>query len=478
MRLRNRRILIPLTLLTVAWLSSHLYADSTDREKTLTQAYVTVVKAEQSVRDGEKKKAVDGYAAALHMFRQLLADHPNWRSTVVREQIPHCINEIKALLEDEELSKQYSAKFRESLKLSSPARPASRPRASTAARVSSKKDVMSQVEEELLSINAKLRSRLMSLEMTTDELRREVADSPKLKAAERRCEELRKENAVLTDENKMMQDKVNDLDRRIRVLSKIQQDGATSKKEESELRERLKTVEAQYKQLLDEKMKMDVERAGVKASGTEEASDDVEALKAELATSKEERESLVRRNAVLQAQLDDAAAGGVRRGRPKKGAPVEAANFIRRGELGDARDSVTGGLARSPDDRKLRLILGILYCKEGNFEAAVRTLKKLVADEKEDVDIEAHLALGGAYLALGNYENAKMELEMVIAFAPDMSEGHFNLAQVLLANDPPDVEGARKSYVTALKRGAKADPKFEEHLSMLLKKADGERRRR
>jgi tetratricopeptide (TPR) repeat protein len=478
MKLRNVRVLVtPLLLAALLLAAPAVGQERVARERTLIQAYVTVVKAEQSLKQGDKKEAIESYAIALRMFRQLMTDHPEWRSTVVREQIPHCINEIKLLLEDDELNRQYGAELKDRLKLTFPDR-ASPPRKADTARVpvavkeERTVDVLSRREQDLLSVNAELRSRLLSLEMTTAEMRREIDDSPKLKAAERRCEKLRRENVRLAEERKKAREQIKDLDRRVRVLTKIQQEAETSTEEKAELQKTLTAVEARYKELLEEKMKVDGEgdtRPAPARPGQATTEVEIAALRLELEATKEDYGALTRRNAVLAAQIEDRAATG-NGSQPKKGTPAEVAGFIRGGEFVNARDSIAGGLSRSPGDRQLRLMLGILYCKEGNYDAAARTLKKLVADEREDVDIQAHLALGGAYMALGNHKNAKLELEMVIAFEPNMSEGHFNLAQVLLAEDPPDAEGARRSYVEALERGAKADPKFEELLSRLLKK--------
>jgi Flp pilus assembly protein TadD len=270
----------------------------------------------------------------------------------------------------------------------------------------------------------------MALEMTTGELQRKAANAQRLRATEGKLIEVRRENAALKNELRASEEKIAALERRFDT-------GPTRE-------------------------------AAVNVSG-EPTADEIElaALRLELNSVRKDYEELAKQNAMLESQIKDMQAPGEDVKQPHK--TPDAAELLKTGDLASARKKISEGLSQSPEDRKFRLMLGILYCKEGNFEAAVRTLKKLVADERENVDVQAHLALGGAYMALGNYANARLELEMVIAFNPGMSEGHFNMAQLLLLADPPDPEGARQSYVEALKRGAKAEPRFEKRLSTALK---------
>ena len=51
---------------------------------------------------------------------------------------------------------------------------------------------------------------------------------------------------------------------------------------------------------------------------------------------------------------------------------------------------------------------------------------------------------------------------------PDLSEGHYDLAQVLLASNPEEPEKARDSYRKALTLGAEPDPAFERKLNRAI----------
>jgi Flp pilus assembly protein TadD len=139
---------------------------------------------------------------------------------------------------------------------------------------------------------------------------------------------------------------------------------------------------------------------------------------------------------------------------------------MRSGQLDKAGSVLMQALKGSPDDVELNLMLGILRCQEGNYQAAIKLLGQL--SEREPANSRVRVALGAAYLAAGQHSRARMELDMAVGLDPDSSEAHYDLAQVLLTSTPPDPEGAESHYKNALSLGAKRDPDFEKRLQTAM----------
>lgn len=89
--------------------------------------------------------------------------------------------------------------------------------------------------------------------------------------------------------------------------------------------------------------------------------------------------------------------------------------------------------------------------QESRFEAAIETLKKVLAGDPGCA--EAHMLLGIAYRTLGSYEligEAKAELRQAVALDPDLVWARFYLARLYLDFDRK--ERARAELETALAR--------------------------
>ena len=150
----------------------------------------------------------------------------------------------------------------------------------------------------------------------------------------------------------------------------------------------------------------------------------------------------------------------------QNGPSAEAVRLMREGKVKEARALLDAELAKLPDDPGLLYLYGMVYCREGDFANAAKVLKHVVDTDQSNA--RARVALGGAYLAMHDYVNARMELEMAVGFDPDLAEAHYDLAQVLLVGTPSDPEGARDRYTEALKLGSQPDPAFEARLSRAL----------
>jgi Tfp pilus assembly protein PilF len=76
--------------------------------------------------------------------------------------------------------------------------------------------------------------------------------------------------------------------------------------------------------------------------------------------------------------------------------------------------------------------------------------------------------LGVAYLGVGNLGRSRNAFEKALDQEPELTEAHFNLAQILLRLKKPDAEGARKHYLQALQKGASRDPELERGINQAL----------
>ncbi|HEU4938581.1 MAG TPA: tetratricopeptide repeat protein [Vicinamibacterales bacterium] len=72
--------------------------------------------------------------------------------------------------------------------------------------------------------------------------------------------------------------------------------------------------------------------------------------------------------------------------------------------------------------------LGVMYSRQGEFDAAIRELKAAIDRDPRSAD--AHAALGAVFRARRDWENAERELRRAIAINPDPAR-HYTLAQVL-----------------------------------------------
>ena len=123
-------------------------------------------------------------------------------------------------------------------------------------------------------------------------------------------------------------------------------------------------------------------------------------------------------------------------------------------------------LIRPPVYPVLLFLLGSLHVQEGRYADAVKVMQPLV--EGDQTDARARVVLGAAYLALGRCLDAQMELEAAVLFDPDLSEAHYNFAQLLLKMKPPDAQRAMEQYQESLSLGGQADPVFEVELKKAL----------
>jgi tetratricopeptide (TPR) repeat protein len=137
----------------------------------------------------------------------------------------------------------------------------------------------------------------------------------------------------------------------------------------------------------------------------------------------------------------------------------EGRHLLETGRALEARELLTEGLHLFPDDPGLCWLLAGCYCRLGDFEAAVPLLLR-VADAGRD-DPGAGVALAAAYAAAGLLDTAREELEEVLGRYPDTPDAHYNMAGILLNEQPPDTDGARGHYGRMRSLGGAADREME-----------------
>jgi tetratricopeptide (TPR) repeat protein len=174
----------------------------------------------------------------------------------------------------------------------------------------------------------------------------------------------------------------------------------------------------------------------------------------------------------LKALLEKIRAGKIRLRPPATGAPAPSgpgdpatatADLLARAKAllfedkpGEARDALVVALRREPDNKTVRLLLGIAQCRAGRFDDAVFLMENLVEEESENAD--ARVVLGTAYFGLGRGPAAIACMRKALELTPNHGEAHFNLAKMLATAVPPETNTARNHYLKALSFGIKPDP--------------------
>jgi len=134
---------------------------------------------------------------------------------------------------------------------------------------------------------------------------------------------------------------------------------------------------------------------------------------------------------------------------------VEARRLLSAGQIKRAKDILVDALRIDPDDRTVRLLLGVLHCGDAEFENAMYIMEPLVDENQTNAVIR--LVMGTAYFGLGRTDAAREQIERALMIDPEFGLAHYDLAQVLMAADPPEVDAARLHYSKALELGESPD---------------------
>lgn len=129
---------------------------------------------------------------------------------------------------------------------------------------------------------------------------------------------------------------------------------------------------------------------------------------------------------------------------------------IQAGQLNPAIDLLAEASQLFPENAEINRLLAMAYCRASRFRDAIRLLSEI-----PDPPPETLVILGSAYLAIGQLGPARRALEACLKGQPDMAEASYNMAQLLLALNPPDIASARAYYQTSLESGGARDPNLE-----------------
>ena len=206
---------------------------------------------------------------------------------------------------------------------------------------------------------------------------------------------------------------------------------------------------------LDFPLPPDVEATSLRAliGGIAERDARVEELRAEIRELKE-------RNRRLTEELEGSRAGGDAFSVYPAVLKAEARRLIESGANSNAVALLTETHRLLPQDETVAHLLAVALCRDGDYEAAIRLAQPLAKRQgRRSGDI--WLTLGVAQLGLGNLGRSRAAFENALDRDPTLTEAHFNLAQILIRLEKPNIERARQHYERAVQSGAARDPNLE-----------------
>lgn len=134
--------------------------------------------------------------------------------------------------------------------------------------------------------------------------------------------------------------------------------------------------------------------------------------------------------------------------------PEEVVRLLAGGQVEDARPLLLQLLRTAPDDAATRTLAGILHCLAAEFENAILVLEPVVAEDA--AAISARAALSAAYAGVGRHTDAIGMLQAALQ-QDSVPALHYNMAQFMLMQEPPDLRLARVHYHAYLQEGGRPD---------------------
>ncbi|MEM7394805.1 MAG: tetratricopeptide repeat protein, partial [Verrucomicrobiota bacterium] len=108
-------------------------------------------------------------------------------------------------------------------------------------------------------------------------------------------------------------------------------------------------------------------------------------------------------------------------------------------------------------------LLGIAEYSQQQYSRSADVLNRLILRDPKNA--RAHNALGAAKMELNDLETASKHFRTAIALNPEMADAHYNLAQILVSLNPPDIVNARMHYQKSVDLGSAQDLVLENALS-------------
>lgn len=106
----------------------------------------------------------------------------------------------------------------------------------------------------------------------------------------------------------------------------------------------------------------------------------------------------------------------------------DANKLFKQGQHGQALDKVNGVLAGKPKDAQARFLKGLILTEQGKAADAIKTFSALTEDYPELPEPYNNLAV--LYASQGQYDKAKLALEMAIRTHPSYATAHENLGDI------------------------------------------------
>ncbi|MFZ5522967.1 MAG: L,D-transpeptidase Cds6 family protein [Pseudomonadota bacterium] len=108
---------------------------------------------------------------------------------------------------------------------------------------------------------------------------------------------------------------------------------------------------------------------------------------------------------------------------------IEDANgLFKKGQYSQALDKVNGYLAAKPKDAQARFLKGLIFTEQGKTMDAIKIFSALTEDYPELPEPYNNLAV--LYASHGQYEKARLALEMAIRTHPSYATAHENLGDI------------------------------------------------
>lgn len=106
----------------------------------------------------------------------------------------------------------------------------------------------------------------------------------------------------------------------------------------------------------------------------------------------------------------------------------DAHKLFKQGQHSQALDKVNGVLSSKPKDAQARFLKGLILTEQGKTAEAIKTFSALTEDYPELPEPYNNLAV--LYASQGQYDKAKLALEMAIRTHPSYATAHENLGDI------------------------------------------------
>ena len=143
----------------------------------------------------------------------------------------------------------------------------------------------------------------------------------------------------------------------------------------------------------------------------------------------------------------------------KSSSLTQARQLIVENKNQEARDVLIQALMTDPDNKRIRLMIGIVQCRLKQYNDATYLLETLI--EESPGDANAHVILATAYYGLKRYDNVINQLHKALEINSFHQAANFNMAKVLMKTTPEDTEAIAKYYIKAVELGSTRDPKLD-----------------